>query len=104
MVRRGELFWGPLLVLLGVLFFLKAANGNQVCLFWDYVGKGMWFYLGLGSTYPQTYPVHIQADNLGWKKGETHHLALTWGDKTRMYVDGKLAAEADLKATFADMI
>jgi hypothetical protein len=76
------------------LFTLRAANGNTLSWFWDYVGKGMWFYVGIGPSYPQQYPVHIRADNLGWKQGETHHLALTWGDKTRMYVDGKLVAES----------
>lgn len=76
------------------LFNLKHTNGNMVCWFWDYQGQGMWFYVGIGAGYPQTYPVHITANNLGWKKGETHHLALTWSDKTRMYVDGKLAAES----------
>lgn len=76
------------------LFLLKHSNNNQVCWFWDYVGQGLWFYLGIGPGYPQTYPIHIQANNLGWKKGETHHVALTWGDTTCMYVDGKLVAES----------
>ncbi len=37
MIRRGELFFGPLLVLLGVLFFLKAAGvlpGDVLSWFW----------------------------------------------------------------------
>ncbi|NPV45991.1 MAG: hypothetical protein HPY69_03460 [Armatimonadetes bacterium] len=75
-------------------FTLRAANGNMLSWFWNYVGQGMWFYVGIGPSYPQQYPVHIQANNLGWQRGETHHLALTWGDKTRMYIDGKLAAES----------
>lgn len=73
------------------LFHLRQPNGDQVCLFYDYVGQGMWFYLGIGEGYPQKYPVHITANNLGWKKGETHHIALTWGPKTVMFLDGKQA-------------
>jgi hypothetical protein len=40
MLRRGELFWGSLLVLLGVLFFLKAAGylaGDVLSWFWPFV-------------------------------------------------------------------
>lgn len=76
------------------LMYLKAESGNTVVWFYDYSGQGLWFYVGLGAGYPQQYPIHITANKLGWKKGETHHLALTWGDKTRMYIDGKLAAES----------
>ena len=51
MFRRGELFWGPLLVLLGVLFFLKAAGylaGDVLSWFWPFVliAIGVWVVLG----------------------------------------------------------
>ncbi len=50
-MRRGELFWGPLLVLLGVLFFLKAAGilpGDVFGWFWPLfiVAIGAWILLG----------------------------------------------------------
>jgi len=28
-----------------------------------------------------------------WRAGEWHHLALTWSDKVRLYIDGRLASE-----------
>jgi hypothetical protein len=51
MIRRGELFWGPLLVLLGVLFFLKAAGilpGDVLSWFWPFLimAVGAWILLG----------------------------------------------------------
>ncbi len=51
MIRRGELFWGPLLVLLGVLFFLKAAGvlpGDVLSWFWPLliIAVGAWILLG----------------------------------------------------------
>ena len=54
MIRRGELFWGPLLVLLGVLFFLKAAGylpGEVLDWFWPIliVAVGVWILLGAFS-------------------------------------------------------
>lgn len=78
------------------LFHLRQANNDQVFLFWDYDGMGLWFYLGLGPGYPQQYPIHITANQLGWKKGETHHIALNWGSRTVLYADGReVAVSAD---------
>lgn len=50
-MRRGELFWGTLLVLLGVLFFLQAAGyitGDVWSWFWPIViiALGAWILLG----------------------------------------------------------
>lgn len=50
-MRRGELFWGALLVVLGVLFFLQAAGlitGNVWSWFWPLliIAVGAWILLG----------------------------------------------------------
>lgn len=50
-MRRGELFWGSLLVLLGLLFFLKAAGlltGDVMSWFWPLflIAIGVWILLG----------------------------------------------------------
>lgn len=50
-MRRGEIFWGSLLVILGVLFFLKTAGyiaGDIFSWFWPFVviGFGVWILLG----------------------------------------------------------
>ena len=76
------------------LFHLAQANGDQVYVFWDHPARSLWFYLGLGETYPQKYPIHLTTQNLGWKKGETHHIAVTWGERTTLYLDGKAAGAA----------
>jgi hypothetical protein len=73
------------------LLHLRQPNNDQVFLFYDWDADGLWFYVGLGPGYPQQYPVHITTRNLGWKKGETHHIALNWSDRTTMYLDGKEA-------------
>ncbi|MGE5072447.1 MAG: LiaF transmembrane domain-containing protein [Anaerolineae bacterium] len=50
-MRRGELFWGPLLVILGVLFFLKATGtitGDVFGWFWPIliIAAGAWILMG----------------------------------------------------------
>jgi hypothetical protein len=50
-MRRGEIFWGGLLVLLGLLFFLKAAGvltGDVFGWFWPIfiIAIGIWILLG----------------------------------------------------------
>ena len=50
-MRRGEIFWGSLLVLLGVLFFLRTAGyltGDVFSWFWPFViiAIGVWILLG----------------------------------------------------------
>ena len=50
-MRRGEIFWGSLLVLLGVLFFLRAAGflvGDVFGWFWPLfiIALGVWVLLG----------------------------------------------------------
>lgn len=49
-MRRGEIFWGGLLIVLGVLFFLKTAGylvGDVFGWFWPFViiGVGVWVLL-----------------------------------------------------------
>ena len=56
-MRRGELFWGTLLILLGVLFFLKTAGylaGDVFSWFWPFmvIAAGLWVLLGTGYRSP----------------------------------------------------
>ena len=30
-----------------------------------------------------------------WKAGQWHHLAMTWGEKVRIYVDGKQLSQTE---------
>ncbi len=52
-MRRGELFWGTLLVILGGLFFLKATGflpGDVFSWFWPFVVIAIGVWVLLGST------------------------------------------------------
>ncbi len=58
-MRRGELFWGALLVILGVLFFLQAGGyitGDVFGWFWPIfiIAIGVWILLG-GSVWRSRY-------------------------------------------------
>jgi hypothetical protein len=64
--------------------------GNQVGFYWNIDDRGMRVFL---RTADGQYPVILGAHS-DWKKGEWHHIAFTWGDAIRIYVDGKQAAEA----------
>ena len=55
-MRRGEIFWGSLLVLLGLLFFLRTAGyltGDVFGWFWPFViiAIGIWILLGGFTTH-----------------------------------------------------
>ncbi len=56
-MRRGEVFWGALLVILGVLLWLRAAGlltGDIFAWFWPFVviAAGVWILLGSGVSRP----------------------------------------------------
>ncbi len=56
-MRRGEVFWGGLLVILGILFWLREAgvlNGDILGWFWPFVviAAGIWILLGSGTSRP----------------------------------------------------
>jgi len=55
--------------------------------YWNIDDRGMRFYVKEG----ERYPIILGARSM-LQRGQTHHLALTWGDEVRIYVDGKLVA------------
>lgn len=70
-MRRGEIFWGSLLIILGVLFFLKTANiitGDVFSWFWPFViiGFGVWILLGstvMRANYEQAEKFSVALQN-----------------------------------------
>jgi hypothetical protein len=69
-MRRGEVFWGFLLVILGGLFLLKTAGylkGDVFGWFWPYfiVGAGLWMLMGgfaprMGARRTEGFSVPLQ--------------------------------------------
>jgi hypothetical protein len=69
-------------------------SGAQIDLYWNIDVRGLRAFYRRGNS----YPLMLDA-SCDWEKGQWHHVALTWGDKTRLYIDGKLAKEADFQGT-----
>jgi len=62
--------------------------GGEAALHWPEDGAGPAFRLQMGGDV-------ATAMNAGqhWRRGEFHHVALSWGQALRLYVDGSLVAE-----------
>lgn len=75
---------------------LLSLDGGQDTLgfYWNIDDRGMRVYLRHG----QAYPLASGAAS-DWHDGEWHHLALSWGDEIRAYVDGKLTVRAPWKGS-----
>jgi hypothetical protein len=62
---------------------------DQLGLYWNIDDRGMRVYLRQS----EGHPVVVGAPST-WHEGERHHLALSWGEELRAYVDGKLVVRA----------
>jgi hypothetical protein len=130
-MRRGELFWGPLLVILGVLFFLKAAGylaGDVFSWFWPIliIAVGVWIVLGglyfrgrydkaekfsvaLQGARDASLTIHHGAGQVDLRAGANPGDFLTgvsgvgMNQKTRLN-DGKLEVEIDAGPSFLPFI
>ncbi len=56
--------------------------------YWNIDDRGMRTYFRQGADFP-----FIAGAKCDWKQGEWHHVAVTWGDAVRVWVDGKKTAE-----------
>jgi hypothetical protein len=60
---------------------------QNMAFYWNIDVGGLRLVLIDGSNYP------VMLDTaLPWKQNELHHLALTWGDEIKVYIDGKLTS------------
>ena len=73
-------------------FAVKFPNGNVASLYWNIDDRGMRYYYRREKSFPIVLGSHPD-----WRRGEWHHVALTWGDAIRIYADGKLVAERRFK-------
>lgn len=77
-------------------FTLRNLKGGDHCAFyWNIDDRGMRFYARVG----ETYPIVLGARS-DMKKGQWHHIAFSWGDEIRIYVDGKLTCKGAFKGLF----
>jgi hypothetical protein len=70
------------------LFDLELGGGTHVGLYWNIDDRGMRLYYKQGESYPLLISSHPR-----WKAGEWHHVACTWGEVGRIYLDGAKVAE-----------
>jgi len=71
-------------------YMLNMSLGNDcdVFFYWNIDDRSMRLYYRHGRTHPL-----LLATRSKWEEGEWHHVAFTWGEATRVYLDGKMAAE-----------
>lgn len=69
-------------------------GGGHVGFYWNVDDRGMRLYYKQG----QAYPLMLSA-RCDWQPGDWHHVAFTWGETTRMFIDGKQVAERPHQGT-----
>jgi hypothetical protein len=74
------------------LFDLDLGGGAHVGFYWNIDDRGMRLYFKQGESYPLLISTHPR-----WKAEEWHHVAFTWGDVARIYLDGVKEAEKAIK-------
>jgi hypothetical protein len=62
---------------------------DEVGLYWNIDDGGMRVYVKQDEAHPI-----VSGAPSAWREGERHHLALSWGEALRVYVDGKLTVQA----------
>jgi len=77
-------------------FSLTLKSGDSVDFYWNADDKGMRFYAQIGGT----YPIVLGAKSPTMGKGKWSHVALTWGDEIRIYVDGELTCRRKWEGLF----
>lgn len=77
------------------LFSLDIGEDQTLGFYWNIDNRGMVGFVKKGSQ----FPVIVGTGPLGWKKGEDHLLTMTWGDRFRIFIDGRLRASSDYKGS-----
>ncbi|MEN6643035.1 MAG: glycoside hydrolase domain-containing protein [Armatimonadia bacterium] len=67
---------------------IDLGNGDQVYYYWNIDARGMRFFTRQGGKIDW-----MDDHRTEWQQDEWHHLAFTWGEAIRLYMDGKLVAE-----------
>ncbi len=75
------------------LLDIELGSGGHIGFYWNIDDRSMRAYYQQGSA---SYPMLLTSRS-SWQEGEWHHVALTWSDATRIYIDGQLVAERAFK-------
>jgi hypothetical protein len=62
--------------------------GGRVGFYWNVDDRGMRVYYKQGDSHPLVF-----GSPADWQRGQWRHVAFTWGDATRIFLDGKKVAE-----------
>lgn len=71
---------------------LAFSDDAHIGLYWNREDRGPRLYFRHGRRHPVLIPTRP-----GWKTGEWHHIAFTWGEEVRLYLDGRLAGTSPFR-------
>ena len=80
-------------------FMLDFGALRHLGFYWNIDDRGMRVFIKEGDQYPI-----LIGTTSHWQKGEWHHVALTWGDRMCIYVDGQLLGSRPYIGTLPDRI
>ncbi|OIO90677.1 MAG: hypothetical protein AUJ92_18320 [Armatimonadetes bacterium CG2_30_59_28] len=75
-------------------FLTLTGGADTLGFYWNIDDRGMRVYLKRGDSYPA-----CAGAKSTWREGEFHHLALSWGEELRAYVDGKLTVRSPCRGS-----
>ena len=70
--------------------------GGRIGFYWNVDDRGMRVYFKQGDAYPL-----VLGSRADWRTGDWHHVAFTWDDAARIYLDGKKVAEQKHKGSIS---
>ncbi|MBM3498231.1 MAG: hypothetical protein FJX74_06125, partial [Armatimonadetes bacterium] len=76
------------------LFDVVLPGDGRIGFYWNIDDRSMRAYYKQGSDYPL-----LLTSASSWRKGEWHHVALTWGDETSVWIDGQQVASRPHRGT-----
>lgn len=77
------------------LLDVKFPDERQIGFYWNIDDRGMRVYYKLGD---ERYGL-IRGARSDWRAMEWHHVALTWGDRTRVFVDAQMVVDQAYQGT-----
>jgi hypothetical protein len=81
------------------LFDVVLAGDDRIGFYWNIDDRSMRAYYKRGADYPL-----LLTSSSTWQKGEWHHVALTWGDETAIWIDGKKVASGAYQGTLQESL
>lgn len=80
------------------LFGVELANGDHWGFYWNRDDRDLRYY---GRVQGQVQGFLSRPRSNVWREGQWHHVALTWGDALKIYLDGELVASRSWQGTLS---